>query len=381
MPAPTPVLLMIRALGLGGTERQLTETARFLDRDRFTPFVGCLIADGIRKAEIEHAGVPLFTLPVSSFVNPSVLRGAWQMASFIRRHGIRIVHTFDVPMNLFGVLPARLAGTPVVLSSQRAHRDLTPPAGRRLLRLVDRIADGVVVNCEAMSRHLQADEGVPADRVFVCRNGIDTNVYYPAPAERPAFLNTGVVIGVVCALRPEKGLGTLLEGFARVRHTFPGIKLVIVGSGSEEERLKQQAAALGIAGSCHFEPGTREVARWLGSIDIFVLPSLSEALSNSLMEAMACGCCPVASRVGGNPELVIPGSTGLLFEAGNAEDLAAQLRLLIENEELRRRYGEASARRIASEFTHCAAAKRMGEIYDANLRRKISDKRATFDAR
>jgi glycosyltransferase involved in cell wall biosynthesis len=381
MPKPTPVLLMVRALGVGGTERQLTETARFLDRDRFTPHVGCLVADGLRKAEIEQAGVPLFTLPVSSFVNLSVLQGAWQLASFIRRHAIQVVHTFDVPMNLFGTLPARLARTPVVLSSQRAHRDLTPPAGHRLLRLVDRIVDGVVVNCEAMSQHLQADEGVAANRIYVCRNGIDTEIYHPVRVERPEFLKAGVVIGVVCALRPEKGLGTLVEGFAAVHREFPSARLVIVGSGSEEERLKQQVSALGIAGSCHFEPATRDVARWLGCMDIFVLPSLSEALSNSLMEAMACGCCPVASRVGGNPELVIPGSTGLLFEAGNAEDLAARLRLLIENEELRRRYAEASAHLIATEFTHCAAAKRMGEIYDANLRRKISDSRATFDAK
>jgi L-malate glycosyltransferase len=380
MPAPIPVLLMVRALGLGGTERQLTETARFLDRERFTPHVACLIADGLRKIEIERAGVPILTLPVSSLMNPSVLHGAWQMGSFIRRHKIQIVHTFDVPMNLFGVLPARLARTPVVLSSQRAHRDLTPPAGRRLLRLIDRIADGVVVNCEAMREHLEVDEGVPANRIFVCRNGIDTNVYHPARYERPGFLNEGVVIGVVCALRPEKGLGTLVEGFARVHREFPTAKLVIVGSGSEEGRLKQQAASLGIAGSCHFEPGTHDVARWLGYIDIFVLPSLSEALSNSLMEAMACGCCPVASRVGGNPELVIPDRTGLLFEAGNAEDLAARLRLLIANNDLRRRYAEAAAYRIATEFTHCAAAKRMGEIYEANRRRKISDNLATFEA-
>jgi glycosyltransferase involved in cell wall biosynthesis len=381
MPDPSPVLLMVRALGIGGTERQLTETARFLDRDRFTPHVACLISDGLRKAEIEQAGVELFTLPVSSFLRPSVLLGALQLAALIRRHKIQLVHTFDVPMNLFGVLPARLAGTPVVLSSQRAHRELIPAASRRLLRLIDRVVDGVVVNCEAMREHLQVDEGVPASRIHVCRNGIDTNIYHPAPVQRPSFLNSGVTIGVVCALRPEKGLGTLVDAFARVEREFRDVKLVIVGSGPEEEPLKARVGALGIGGSVHFEPATRDVAQWMGSIDIFVLPSLSEALSNSLMEAMACGCCPVASRVGGNPELVIPGSTGLLFEAGKAEDLAAQLRLLIQNEELRKRLAGAAAIRIATEFTHCAAAKRMGDIYDASLRLKISDKRATLAAR
>ncbi len=380
MPDPVPVLLMMRALGIGGTERQLTETARFLDRGRFAPHVACFIADGFRKAEIEQAGVPVFALPVRSLVRPSALGGAWQLAGLIRRHKIQIVHTFDVPMNLFGVLPARLAGTPVVLSSQRAHRELTPGA-RPLLRMLDRVADGVVVNCEAMREHLQADEGVPSGRIHVCYNGIDTNIYRPMSVERPAFLTGGVTIGVVCALRPEKGLGTLADAFARVAREFPGVKLAIVGSGPEEAPLKARVSALGIDDSVHFEPATSEVAKWMGCIDIFVLPSLSEALSNSLMEAMACGCCPVASRVGGNPELVIPGRTGLLFEAGNPDELAAQLRLLIQNEELRRRCAAASANRIATEFTHSAAAKRMGEIYDASLRLKISDKRPTFAAR
>jgi glycosyltransferase involved in cell wall biosynthesis len=380
MPRPTPVLLMVRSLGLGGTERQLTEIARFLDRNRFTPYVGCLIADGMRKAEIDSAGIPLLTLPVSSFMNPSAMRGAWQLASFIRRHNIQVVHTFDVPMNLFGVLPARLAGAPVVLSSQRAHRALTPPAGRRLLRVMDRIVDGVVVNCEAMKEHLRVDEGVPAGRIHVCYNGINANIYHPGPVQRPAPLRTGTVIGVLCALRPEKGLNTLIEGFAGILREFPHVKLAIVGSGSEEQPLKKLAGSFGITESCHFEPGTREVVRWLRCIDIFVLPSLSEALSNSLMEAMACGCCPVASRVGGNPELVVPGTTGLLFEPGSAKDLAAQLRLLILNQSLRHEYAEASAKRIALDFTHSAAATRMGDIYEDNLYRKIFANRATLAA-
>lgn len=359
----------------------MTETVRFLDRERFTPYVGCLIADGMRKAEIEQAGVPLVTFPVTSFMNASMLRGAVQLISFIRRNDIRLVHTYDVPMNLFGLLPARLACTPVVLSSQRAHRELTrPKIGRYIQRLTDRFVDGVVVNCEAMRAHLTRDEGVSDGRIFVCRNGIDVNIYHPAPVERPAFLKSGLTIGVVCALRPEKGLGTLVEAFAQVQREFRDVKLVIVGSGSEEVPLKQRVASLGVSESCHFEPATRDVAQWLRCIDIFVLPSLSEALSNSLMEAMACGCCPVASRVGGNPELVNPETTGLLFEAGDAGDLAAQLRKLIGNEDLRRRYADASAALIASDFTHRASAARMGEIYADNLRRKISDKRETLAA-
>jgi glycosyltransferase involved in cell wall biosynthesis len=372
---------MVQALGIGGTERQVTETARFLNRDRFEPHVACMRAEGLRKQEIEAAGVPMLRLPVTSFLNTSVLTGAGHLRDYIRRHRIRLVHSFDVPMNLFGVPVARLARTPVVLSSQRAHRELTAASGRRLLRVIDRMVDGIVVNCEAMRRHLEEDEGVPARRIEICYNGIDTSTYRPGPAARPPALGDGVVIGVVCALRAEKGLDTLLKAFADVSSEFPSARLAIVGSGREEQALKALAGSLGIAAVTHFEPGTRNVAEWLRCIDIFVLPSLSEALSNSLMEAMACGCCPVASAVGGNPELVLPGETGLLFPPGDSEALSARLRTLLQNEAMRGQFASASAARIVREFTHGAAAARMGEIYDMSLARKTSDSNAAFVAR
>ena len=108
---------------------------------------------------------------------------------------------------------------------------------------------------------------------------------------------------------------------------------------------------------------TSDVVPWLRALDIFVLPSRSEALSNSLMEAMACGCCPVASDIGGNPELVIPMKTGLLFRQGDAADLAAKLELLAADPALRRSSAARAAAKIAAEFSLQAAGRRMGEIY------------------
>ncbi len=367
MPKPTPVLLMVRELGIGGTERQLTETARFLDRDRFEPHVACLIPQGVRRADVDAANVPLLTLSVPSFATFTAIRGALGLGRYIRDHRIEIAHTFDAPMNVFGVPTARMARTPIVLSSQRGHRSLTTPTFRRILRGLDRVVDGVVVNCDAMRRHLVEDEGTRSDRIHICYNGVDTGVYFAAPAERPLNLSGRVVIGVVCGLRPEKGLDTLIKAFASVLAESPELRLLIVGSGSEERALKELAMGLGVMASCHFEPGTQDVVRWLRYIDIFVLPSLSEALSNSLMEAMACGCCPVASRVGGNPELVTPGRNGLLFEAADPDGLANCLRTLVADADLRRRMADASKNRIHTEFTHRVASDRMGEIYESML--------------
>jgi glycosyltransferase involved in cell wall biosynthesis len=128
---------------------------------------------------------------------------------------------------------------------------------------------------------------------------------------------------------------------------------------------------LKLDGFCRFEPATSRVAEALHSIDIFVLPSVSEALSNALMEAMACGCSVIASNVGGNPELISPGENGLTFQAGNPADLADKLSMVLARPDLRREYAQAAARRIAREFSLSASLERMQEIYDLLYERKV----------
>jgi L-malate glycosyltransferase len=356
-----PVLLLARELDLGGSERQMTEIAKTLDRSRFDPHVGCFRPQGIRNAELAATGVPIVHFPVDSFTSFRALAEACRLASYIRRHGIRLVHTFDYPLTLFAVPVARWATSAVVVSSQRSHRSLIPRKYRPLIRMTDHIANAVVVNCEFVRQHLRNNERVPYERIRLCYNGVDLEEFKPReefqPRETP---RDSLTIGVVCALRPEKDLGTLIEAFARVRRS--GLKLLIVGSGSMLCELRRQAAAIGISGDCTFIPAAGKVAEWFQAIDIFVLPSRSEALSNSLLEAMACGCCPVASRVGGSPELIRHGENGMLFEAGDAEQLSGVLQTLVELRILREQLA-ARARCTAQQFSIAASARRMGEIY------------------
>jgi glycosyltransferase involved in cell wall biosynthesis len=277
---------------------------------------------------------------------------------YLERHAIDITHSFDVPANLFGVPTAVACRVPLVLSSQRASRGLTPGIYHHLLRITDQMVDGIVVNSRALRRELIEQDRVPPGRIHLCPNGIRTGLFYP-PAERGA----GLTIGTLCVLRPEKSLGTLLEAFANLRPAFPEARLVVVGSGPMLAELESLAARLGVAAACRFEPATSRVAERLRGFDIFVLPSLSEALSNSLMEAMACGCCAVASDVGGNPELVRHGETGLLFRAGDAAELAARLELALRDGELRRKLAESGARFIRESFSVETAVRRMEAIY------------------
>jgi glycosyltransferase involved in cell wall biosynthesis len=320
---------------------------------------------GIRADELRAAGVPILHLPVTSFLSFSALRGGFDLIRYIRRYGIQIIHAFDVPSNIFAVPFGRIARVPVVLSSQRAHRELTPGLYTKLLRLTDQMVDGTVVNCVHMREHLINDERVSPGQIHLCYNGIDLSLFNRCrePAEVPD--PSVITIGTVCALRAEKGLPTLIEAFALTNRVQPKTRLLMVGSGPMLPHLEARAEALGVRALCTFVHKTANVAPWMLSMDIFVLPSLSEALSNSLMEAMACGCCCIASDVGGNPELMGQNTRGLLFPKGDAASLAARLCQLAGNTVLRNELSAAGHNYIHSRFSQSQSVRTMSEIYNA----------------
>ena len=279
-----------------------------------------------------------------------------------------IVHAFDVPTALFAVPLARAARVPAVLSSQRGDRRLFPKPFQHGLRLTDRLSDVVVVNSTYVRGILETDFGVPRDKVCTCPNGIDLEVFRPdGPSHRSVFPSGALVVGVVAALRPEKAVATLIDAVARLH--VRAVQLVIVGGGACQAALRAQAEAAGLGDRCTFVPGTAAVAPWYRTLDVFVLPSLNESFSNSLMEAMACGCAVVASNVGGNPELVRDGVNGLLFTTADAPDLARRLEVLLHDAWARRRLAQAAAETIEREYGNRRSTLRFTGLYHEVLGR------------
>jgi glycosyltransferase involved in cell wall biosynthesis len=367
---PVPVLITARELDHGGIERDVAKIAMHLDRSRFEPHVAAFHAKGMRFEELRAAGVPILPLPLTSLASLAALQAALRMRRYIRTHGIRIVHSYDAS-GVFAVPIARALRVPVVIASQLSYRSLLDRKTWRLLRMTDPLADAILVNCEAIRRHMIEDEHVPAGRVELCYNGVDTTQFYPADTPKHDLLrDSPLVVGTVCVLRPEKALPVLQEAFARVIPLEPNAKLLVIGSGPELPRLKENAARLGIAGASVFVPATPEVVPWMRSIDIFVLPSYSEAFSNSLLEAMACGCAVIGSRVGGTPEMIGENERGLLFHSGNAGDLADQLTKLIVDRALRREFADRAARFVRQNLTIEIAARRTAQMYERLLQRK-----------
>jgi len=367
---PIPILLTVRELNLGGIERDVTQIALKIDRSRFEPHVASYQSEGMRFEELRRAGVPFLHLPFTSLKSPTAVSAALRMRRYIRKNEIQVVHAYDTSA-VFVAPIARALRVPAVLSSTLGDRNLHDARTRRQVRWTDKIVDAVVVNCEAMRRHMMDDEHMDSQRIELCYNGVDTTQFYPAAARKPAPIeDASFVIGAVCALRPEKALDLLQEAFARVRHLKPGMKLLIVGSGAELSKLEANSRRLGIQEDCVFVPATRSIPQFMRSFDIYVSCSRSEAFSNTILEGMACGRVVVGSRVGGTPELIGDDERGFLFQPGDAADLAEKLAMLIGNEPLRNAFGTRGAEFARKKLSIEVAAGRMAEIYELVLRRK-----------
>jgi glycosyltransferase involved in cell wall biosynthesis len=358
---------MTHSLGVGGGERQLALTALSFDRDRFQPHVACC-QGGFWVERLTQAGIPIFYIGSRSLISGAAIREAFRLRRYIRGHGIRIVQTFDYSMNVFGIPVARSAGGVIAIANLRCHLDLIPARYRWLNRMAFHISAGVVVNSEELRRGLSESCRIEPGKIVTCYNGIDMDVFHPAPRRSfPGLGTASVVIGVVCVMRPEKNLALLLEAFSVVAAGRRDVRLLLVGGGPEEPALRALAVKLGIVENCVFRDSTSDVAACLSAMDIFVLPSLTEGLSNSLMEAMACGCCVIASDVGGNPELITDGVTGLLFPSQDRQALIERISAALADASLRRSLAEAASARMRAEFSLRRSVEQMQQIYDTLL--------------
>jgi glycosyltransferase involved in cell wall biosynthesis len=180
-------------------------------------------------------------------------------------------------------------------------------------------------------------------------------------------------VGTVGRLDPIKNHRGLLQAFHAILERHPDwrgrVRLIIAGDGPLRAELAPLAADLGLGDSVWF-PGARpDVPELMRAMDVFVLPSINEGISNTILEAMSTGRPVVAGRTGGNPELVVDGLTGALYDPDGEGALAAALEKYVQQSDLRRSHGEAARRRVVEQFSLEAMVARYGDFYDDVLGR------------
>lgn len=356
-----PVLLLGDTLNLGGTEGQFAEVACGLDRSRWDLHVSCVRAEGPLRARLEAVGLQPWSLGPSSFKSPGLAVAILRLAAYLRRHAVRLVHCFDFYSNIVGVPAARLARIPAVIASQRDMGDLRSRGQQSIHSMALGLATHVLVNSEAIAARLTHTRAARHGRLGVVPNGVDLTRFGPvAPPSNRSELTT---VATLANLRPEKGLIQLLEAAAIVTRRVPRARFVIWGDGRLRSGLEAGIRTLGVSGSVELRGATREPAEALKQCDIFVLPSLSEACSNVVLEAMATGLPVVGTRVGGTPGLVDDHRTGLLVPPDDAPALAQAILRLLETPALATEMGAQGRARALAEFGMDRMLERIDAFY------------------
>jgi L-malate glycosyltransferase len=359
------ILLMGDTLALGGTEGQFVELARRLDRSRWSVHVSCIRAEGPLRAKLEAAGVSAWSCGPASLKSLDFPAGVWRLARFLRDARVSLVHSFDFYSNIVGGLAARLAGVSAVIASQRDLGDLRPRSQRPVHRLMLRLADRVLVNSEAVADRLRTSRAL-AGRLVVIPNGVDLERFLPAT--RPTPRARSITIGTLSNLRPEKGLADFVAAAALVRQTCRDVRFVIWGEGALRPELERSIRQLGLDGVVELPGSTAHPELALQSLDVFVLPSRSEACSNGLIEAIATGLPVVATNVGGNAAMVDDERTGLLVPAADPGALAKAIIRLVQEPARARQLATRGRDRLRSTRGIERTVARIEALYAETLR-------------
>lgn len=370
MTDPLRVTFCLANDGIGGTELNAVRTAERLDRDRFDLDVVSLADYAPLRERYEAAGIPVRNLSLRSLKSFDYIREGRALARHLRDRRTHVFHAHDSYGNLIGVPWARIARVPGVIASRRWYRSHFQTGHGTGNRVAFRLAHRVLTNAPSVASHLAREEGVPREKIRVVPNFLDEAAFEDvSPGEAAQFRaelgipNDARVIGIVAQLRPEKDHLTLVEAAAAIADRHPDAHVVLVGEGERREAIEVRRDALGLAGRVHLAGLRRGPGNLHRFFDISVLCSRSEALSNSILEAMAAGRPVVATRVGGNPDAVVHDETGLLVPPGDAWALGEALARLLSDPAAARALGDAGRRRARSEYTVDAAMGALERVY------------------
>ena len=360
------LFMMMDSLDTGGSERQFALMAGAFRHGAVDLYLGCLRRSG---KFLEDLG-EIDQYPTGgSFLSLRAQHSFCRLVGFLRRNRIEVAQSFDFYTNLMLIPAARLAGVPAVVGSQRQLGDLLTPTQRRVQNFVFRIADRVVCNSLAAADILAA-EGVPSAKLAVISNGLPAEAFKAAVPALPPDPEV-IRIGMIARMNERtKNHALFLRAAADVVARFPRAEFVLVGDGPLRNELEDLARQLGIGPRARFLGERSDISAVLASLAAVVSPSRTESLSNTILEAMASGRPVVATRVGGNPELVRDRETGLLVAPDDERDLANAIETVLGSSGLARKWGE-NARGIAlSNYTLNHARTRFAQIYVELLAKK-----------
>ncbi len=364
---PIRVLQFLPVFAIGGTERQVVNLSAGLDQTRFDLHIGCFERRGEFLPDVLARQIPVTEYKINRLYGVHTLRQQLKLAGYLRRHRIDVIHSYNFYANCFAVPAARLAGVPVVVAAIRDTGAYLPAQHRTAQRLICRFAHVVLTNASAVREWL-IGEGYRSEAVQVIQNGIDLSQFtHPRVGgvvrEELGIPKDAPVVAMLARVNRLKGVEYFIAAAGAVAASFPQARFLVIGdallmtdgvvgpNADYKRELEDLIRQHGLAGRVIFTGFRLDVPELLREVTVSVHPSLSEALSNAVLESMAAGVPVVATRVGGTPEIIEDGVTGVLVPPRDSSALAQAICQILGDRGLAARIGHAGRRRIREHFS------------------------------
>lgn len=316
--------------GMGGAERNLIQLLNGMDKSRFRPIVCCL-SGGQLASELKEKGHEIYNLNLKRIYDLHGIRALIWLFQLIKKRTIRLIVTYHEGSDFLGLMAAGLSGVPIISS----RRDMGYKLNKRHIaayRLCSNHFDAIIAVSEAVKKMMVAREKTAPNKIVTINNGVDVDLFSGSYNRMEIRSGLGLnkhenVIGMIGSLRKIKGHKYLIEAASKVIRHIPETKFLIVGRDyndpeCSEKVLTHIARKLGVTNHLIFTGERSDVPELLSAVDIIVNPSLSEGMSNTILEAMAAGKTVIASDVGGNREVINDHENGFLFPPRDTQTLA-----------------------------------------------------------
>ena len=369
------IIHIIYSLNPGGLENGIINLVNNMDDFKFENTICCLTQGGDFEKRLNK------NIKVSKmFKKPGNDYQLYiKLIKYLKEIKPTIVHTRNWA-GMDGIIAAKMARVPIIIHGEHGFEitDLiSQNKKRKFIRklVLSTIVDKIVTVSKNLKKRLINEIKIKPEKIIHIPNGVDTNKFniYRKEFTRKkfGFKKEDFIIGIVARLDPIKNHKTLISAFKEIVKNYPQTKLIIVGDGPLREELEEKSYQLGINNKVIFMGERNDVPEILKTFDIFVLPSLNEGMSNTILEAMATGIPVIASNVGGNPELVIDGETGFLFPTNDVESLVQKIKTYILYPELKQKHGYNARKRVEEEFSLDQMVRRYEELYLELVERKL----------
>lgn len=364
------VIHILQSLEIGGMENGVVNLLNGLSRESFTPLLCCLEKEGPLRVRLSN-DIKLFNLNQKEGLHPLL---PLRLAKIIQQENVQIVHTHNFGTAIYGIIGGRLARVPVIIHGEHGMIAQEKPRRRIIAKYLYKKADAIISVSEDLKKILVNNIGIKSENIETILNGVDigrfsVNSDLSKVREELGILPTDLVVGTVGRMVPIKNQASLIRSFSEVLKHIPGAKLLLIGDGPLRSKLEEIALSIVAKSSIVFAGQRDDVDKVLKIMHIFVLPSLSEGMSNVILEAMAAGLPVIASNVGDNNKLVKNNDTGKILDSLDIQDISNAIIDLLSNKEKAKKMGARGKEYVVQHYSLDKMVKEYEEMYLAHMKR------------